>query len=235
MRPIGFVRWGWEDFGVAERDDEEKDLPTLERGRDLSRILAFTDGVFAIAITLLVLQIEVPQGLTSNADFLDEFGDLWPDLFAFGISFVVIGVYWVNHHRLMRMVDEYDHSLMGVTMLYLFWVVLLPFSSQLIGEYGSKVTLSTVFYIVNLALIAGSQALMIRVIISHRLGEKKWSWELESSFKSSLFMTAVFVLTAPLGLLLGGWTPLLWFILFRLDPFQRERTKLDKDRKLDGT
>lgn len=219
---------GWEDFGVAEPDEEPKDLPTLERGRDLSRILAFTDGVFAIAITLLVLQIEVPAGLTSNSDFLEKFGDLWPDLFAFAISFAVIGIYWINHHRLMRMVNEYDHSLMWATMIYLFWVVLLPFSSQLIGEYGSKVTLSTVFYIGNLALIAGSQAWMTRVIIAHKLGEEKWNWQLESSFKSSLFMMAVFVLTAPLGLLLGGWTPLLWFILFRLDPFQRERSKLEK-------
>jgi len=208
-----------------------KDLPSLERGRDLSRILAFTDGVFAIAITLLVLQIEVPDNLTSNADFLDRLSDLWPDLFAFGISFMVIGIYWINHHRLMRMVREYDHALMGVTMLYLFWVVLLPFSSQLIGEYGSKVTLSTVFYIVNLALIATSQALMIRVIISHRLNDPKWNWQLGSSLKSSLYMAAVFVLTAPLGLLLGGWTPLLWLILFRLDPFERERVKLDNQTK----
>jgi uncharacterized membrane protein len=207
-----------------------EDLPSLERGKDLSRILAFTDGVFAIAITLLVLQIEVPDGLTSNADFLDRLGDMWPDLFAFGISFMVIGVYWINHHRLMRMVREYDHALMGVTMLYLFWVVLLPFSSQLIGEYGSKVTLSTVFYIVNLALIAMSQALMTRVIISHKLGDPKWNWQLDSSLKSSLYMAAVFILTAPLGLLLGGWTPLLWLILFRLDPFERERTRLEKQK-----
>lgn len=219
---------------MSESEEESsgpKDLPSLERGRDLSRILAFTDGVFAIAITLLVLQIEVPAGLTSNSDFIDELSGLWPDLFAFAISFMVIGIYWVNHHRLMRMVREYDHALMGVTMLYLFWVVLLPFSSQLIGEYGSKVTLSTVFYILNLALIAISQAMMTRVILTHKLNDPKWNWELESSFKSSLYMAAVFIATAPLGLLLGGWTPLLWLILFRIDPFQRERAKLDKARK----
>ena len=213
-----------------EKSGDEQDLPSLERGRDLSRILAFTDGVFAIAITLLVLQIEVPSGLTSNADFLDDLHSLLPDLFAFAISFIVIGIYWINHHRLMRMVKEYDHSLMQVTMLYLFWVVLLPFSSQLIGEYGTDVTLSTVFYIVNLALVALSQALMIRVILTHKLGEKKWDWQLESSYKSSLYMAGVFIFTAPIGLLLGGWTPLLWFIFFRFDPFERERVKLDKER-----
>ncbi len=214
-----------------------EDLPSLERGRDLSRILAFTDGVFAIAITLLVLQIEVPQGLTSNGDFLDQLGEMWPDLFAFAISFVVIGVYWMNHHRLMRTVREYDHGLMGVTMFYLFWVVLLPFSSQLIGEYGSTVKLSSVFYILNLALIAFAQAWMIRVIIKHKLNDPKWDWELDSSLKSALFMMGVFLASAPLAMLFGGWTPLLWLILFRLDPFERarQRTRSSSQKQSSGS
>lgn len=214
--------------GSEDKPTGRRGLPSLERGRDLSRILAFTDGVFAIAITLLVLQIEVPEGLTSNADFLNRLGDMWPDLFAFAISFIVIGIYWMNHHRLMRMVREYDHSLMAVTMLYLFWVVLLPFTSQLIGEYGSQVKLSTVAYVLNLALIGLSQALMIRVIINHKLGDPKWDWALRNSLKTSLFVTGVFFLTAPLGLLLGGWTPLLWFVLMRLDPWARQRDARQK-------
>ncbi|MCB0831691.1 MAG: DUF1211 domain-containing protein [Solirubrobacterales bacterium] len=206
--------------------DEHADLPSLERGRDLSRIYAFTDGVFAIAITLLVLQIEVPSGLTSNSQFLDALNDLVPDFFAFAISFLVIGSYWIRHHRLMRMVREYDQTLMAVTMFYLAWVVLLPFSSQLIGEYGSEVTLTTVFYILNLALIGASLTLTIRVIVKHRLSDPKYEWELESGFKSSAFVSGIFLLTAPIGLVLGGWTPLLWIVLMRLDPFERERKRV---------
>ena len=206
----------------------ESDLPRLERGKDLSRILAFTDGVFAIAITLLVLQIEVPEGMTSNSDFLDALSDMWPDLFAFAISFAVIGSYWVRHHRLMRMVREYDASLMWITMAYLFWIVLLPFSSQLIGEYGNKVTLSTIFYILNLALIGVSMALMIRVILRHRLGDPKYEWDLELSLKSAWFTAGVFAATAPLAFLIGAWTPLLWVVLMRLDPWERERDAIYK-------
>ena len=202
---------------------EPEDLPRLERGRDLSRILAFTDGVFAIAITLLVLQIEVPEGLTSNGVFLDRLNDMWPDLFAFAISFAVIGSYWVRHHRLMRMVREYDASLMWLTMIYLFWIVLIPFSSQLIGEYGSKVTLTTVFYILNLALIGISMALMIRIILRHDLGEPDYRWDLELSLKSAWFTAGVFLATAPLALLIGAWTPLLWVVLMRFDPWERKR------------
>lgn len=204
----------------------EDELPALERGKDLTRIFAFTDGVFAIAITLLVLQIEVPAGLGSNDDFLDRFGDMWPDLFAFAISFAVIGGYWVRNHRLMRMVNEYDHGLMGLTMLYLFWVVLLPFSSQLIGEYGSEISFSVVAYILNLALIGISMSLMIRLIIRHRLGDPRYEQDLELTLRSSMFTAGVFILTMPFAFLIGPWTPLLWVFLMRLDPWQRKRDAL---------
>ncbi|MBN8870493.1 MAG: DUF1211 domain-containing protein [Solirubrobacterales bacterium] len=214
---------------MAESGEKGKKLPSLERGPDLSRILAFTDGVFAIAITLLVLQIEVPEGLTSNSGFLNQLDDMLPDFTAFAISFIVIGVFWINHHRLMRMVKEYDSLLIGLTMLYLGGIVLLPFSTQLIGEYGTDVTLSAVFYILNLALVALAQALMIRTIITHGLGDPDYGWDLESSFKSSLFMTGVFLATAPIALVIGAWTPVLWLILLRFDPFQRERDSRYKD------
>jgi uncharacterized membrane protein len=210
-------------LAVPDSGEKGKKLPSLERGRDLSRILAFTDGVFAIAITLLVLQIEVPQGLTSNSGFLNELDDMLPDFIAFVISFIVIGIFWINHHRLMRMVKEYDSLLIGLTMLYLGGIVLLPFSTQLIGEYGTEVTLSAVFYILNLALVAAAQALMIRTILKHRLGDPDYGWDLESSLKSSWYMAGVFLATAPLALLIGAWTPVLWLILLRFDPFQRER------------
>ncbi len=208
--------------------DKRRILPTLERGKDLSRILAFTDGVFAIAITLLVLQIEVPGGLASNSGLLDELGDLLPDLFAFAISFIVIGMYWINHHRLMRMVGEYDRRLMVMTMFYLAWIVLLPFSSQLIGEYGSDIHLSAVIYIVNLAMIALAYSLMIRTILSHKLGEPDYEWDLALSLKSSHFVFAVFILSAPVALLLGGWTPLLWFLVMPFDPWQHRRDAIYK-------
>ena len=211
--------------------DDRADLPSLERGKDLSRIFAFTDGVFAIAITLLVLQIEVPQGLTSNGQFLDELDNMFPDFFAFAISFLVIGGYWIRHHRLMRMVREYDQTLMVLTMFYLAWVVLIPLSSQLIGEYGTEVKLTTVFYILNLALIGMAMSLTTRVIIKHGLGEPKYEWELKSSLNSSWYVTAVFLVTAPIGLLLGGWTPMLWIVLMRLDPFELERRRKAREAR----
>ncbi len=204
---------------------ERKRLPSVERGGDLSRILAFTDGVFAIAITLLVLQIEVPDLLLGNGDFVDWLGEMLPDLFAFAISFAVIGIYWIWHHRLMRMVREFDRGLMAVNLIYLAWIVLLPFSSQLIGEHGGDVPVTAAFYIANLALVAISQSLMIRLILRHRLADPGYERDLALTLRSSDYTAAVFVVTAPLGLVLGGWTPLVWFPLMYLDPWQRKRDR----------
>lgn len=211
-------------------EEGEHELSLLERGKDLSRIFAFTDGVFAIAITLLVLQIEVPADLLSNSDFINRLDDLWPDLFAFAISFVVIGSYWMNQHRLMRMVREYDRGLMGGTMLYLFWIVLVPFSSQLIGEYGGEVKLTAVFYILNLTFIGASLSLMIWLILKHDLGVPKYRWDLELTFKSSIYTATIFLLTAPVALLIGAWTPMLWIVLMRFDPWERRRNEIYKTR-----
>lgn len=230
---VGLVRVGWKNFRVAEEGKParaRKELSSLERGKDLSRILAFTDGVFAIAITLLVLQIEVPEGMGSNADFLEQLDGMIPDLFAFAISFIVIGMYWINHHRLMRMVGEYNRRLMLMTMFYLAWIVLVPFSSQLIGEYGSTIGLATVFYILNLAMIALGYSLMIRTIIADKLADPEYEWDLGLTLKSSQYNFLVFLLTAPLGLLIGAWTPLLWFPLMAFDPWQRRQQAEYKNR-----
>lgn len=123
---------------------------------EFSRIVAFSDGVFAIAITLLVLQLEVPEQ-TAN-------GHLWPvlwaqrhDLFAYAISFAVIGRFWVVHHRFFGDVTGFDARLIALNLFYLAWIVLMPFSSGVLGDHGSDEA-AVVLYAVNLigVLLAGS-------------------------------------------------------------------------------
>lgn len=209
----------------------EKDLSKLERGRDLSRIFAFTDGVYAIAITLLVLQIEVPAGVTDNASLWEGISDEGPDLLAFAISFAVIGMNWVGAHRFMRTVAEYDRGLMMLTLLSLFWIVLIPFTSQVLGEYGSSAPLSVVLYIVNMVMVVLVTALMQRHVLRAGLGKPEYAWDTELSFKSSLFTAAVFAATIPFGYLLGSWVFILWFGL-RWDPYQRKRDAMyEGDRR----
>ncbi len=210
---------------------EERELPRLERGKDLSRIFAFTDGVFAIAITLLVLQIEVPAGVTDDASLWAGVKDEGPDLLAFAISFWVIGMYWVGSHRFMRTVNEYDRGLMVLTLGYLAFVVLVPFTSQLMGDYVSEAPLAMVIYIANLVIVGIWSALMQRHVLKEKLGKPEYTWDTELNIKSTLFTAGLMTCTMPLSFVLGGLTPILWFLL-RFDPYQRKRDEIYKTKKI---
>lgn len=120
--------------------------------RGLGRILALSDGVFAIALTLLVLNIEVPEvpeDLVAE-ELPGELLDLWPKLLSYVISFVVIIFYWIAHHSIFGVIKDYDRMLMWLNSLFLMFVAFLPFPTALMGEYGDQ-QLAVVIYAGSLA------------------------------------------------------------------------------------
>lgn len=108
-----------------------------ERGREMERIVYFSDAVFAIAITLVVLQMRVPAGL-SPTELTAALIEIWPKYLSYLISFTVIGSFWRAHHRIFRHIRAYDERLIYSNLLFLMCVAFLPFSASLIGEYGSQ-------------------------------------------------------------------------------------------------
>lgn len=100
---------------------------------DLDRIAFFSDAVFAIAMTLLIFQLSVPHGSLANLD--QALAARAPKLFAFALSFLVLGQYWMAHHRIFRHVGRYDSGLMWLNLLYLLGVAFLPFPTALLGNY----------------------------------------------------------------------------------------------------
>lgn len=207
----------------------EKELPRLERGRDLTRIVAFTDGVFAIAITLLVLQIDVPTGATSTSDLLSLLRDQSADFTAFVVSFAVIGMFWIHNHRFMRTINEFDRGLMLRLLLYLGIMVLIPFSSQLLGEYSDEFPVVIVIYTANMIGMTLAGILMASHVLSAGLARPGYEWDIALTRKSSTFTAAVFAATVPFAFVLGSWTPLLW-VLLRFDPWERRRDRSDRYR-----
>ncbi len=107
----------------------ERDAAEIE----FSRIVAFSDGVFAIAITLLVLALEVPP---DTDDLGQALRDRENELFAYALSFAVLGKLWLAHHRFFASVARFDGTLMGLNLLYLAWVALVPFTSELLGDFN---------------------------------------------------------------------------------------------------
>jgi uncharacterized membrane protein len=99
-----------------------------------NRIEAFSDGVFAIVITLLIFNVQVPQHVPSD-QLINALAALWPNLLGWLISFVVVGVYWVGHHNAFHHIVHSDRTLLWLNNLFLLCVAFIPFSTGLLGEY----------------------------------------------------------------------------------------------------
>jgi uncharacterized membrane protein len=110
----------------------------------------FSDAVFAIAITILVLDIRVPDGL-SPAELPAQVLTLSPKYLSYVISFLVLAVYWQAHHRVFRPIRGYDGTLVWLNFLFLMAVAFLPFPTSLLGEY-SREQVSVVIYATNAAV-----------------------------------------------------------------------------------
>jgi uncharacterized membrane protein len=101
---------------------------------ETARIEAFSDGVFAIAITLLILEIQVPPQ-TAHGALRGALLSLWPSYLAFLASFMTIGVMWLNHHRLFTLINEKDDGLIALNLLLLLGITWLPFPTALLAEH----------------------------------------------------------------------------------------------------
>jgi uncharacterized membrane protein len=102
---------------------------------ETSRIEAFSDGVFAIAITLLVLDLKVPRGVDDRQSLAQALVAQWPAYVAFVTSFMTILIMWVNHHRIFTLVGRSDDRLLLYNGLLLLGVTLVPFPTSLVAEY----------------------------------------------------------------------------------------------------
>ena len=102
---------------------------------EFNRVVAFSDGVFAIAITLLVLTLEIPGGVD---DLGQELRDRAEEFFAYGLSFAVLGKFWITHHSFFGSLARFDARLMVLNLLYLAFIALVPFTSDLLGDYRTR-------------------------------------------------------------------------------------------------
>ncbi|MDB5281779.1 MAG: hypothetical protein JWO06_854 [Bacteroidota bacterium] len=102
-----------------------------------ARLETFCDGVFAIAITLLVLEIKVPpiESIHSSAELWQAMGHLWPSFFAFGLSFLIILIAWVGHHSVFKIYQRSSPQFIYANGFFLFTIVLFPFATALMAEY----------------------------------------------------------------------------------------------------
>jgi uncharacterized membrane protein len=109
-------------------------VTTSGQESDTGRIETFSDGVFAIAITLLIIEIGVPHA-TATESLTEKLLHLWPSYLGYATSFIVIGTVWANHHNRFRLIVRSDHVMLFLNVLFLMCVAFIPFPTALLAEY----------------------------------------------------------------------------------------------------
>ncbi|TCZ70444.1 TMEM175 family protein [Flaviaesturariibacter aridisoli] len=131
----------------------------LKKEFQLERMILFSDAVFAIAITLLAIELKVPKfdrHAVTDAQLRHQLGEMIPEFIGFLVSFIIIGVYWTVHHRIFSFVVNYDRRLLWMNLYFLLGVVLMPFSSGFYSEYVlSGVSTPVIVYCANIILLGG--------------------------------------------------------------------------------
>ena len=148
------------------------------RDNDTGRIEAFSDGVFAIAITLLIIEIGVPhlEDEPPGTTLPQALVGLWPSYLGYVISFLQIGVIWANHHNRFRFIERSDHGLLFLNILFLMCVAFIPFPTALLAEYlertASERETAGVIYAGTLAVTAVFFTLLWLYAAANRLVDR---------------------------------------------------------------
>jgi uncharacterized membrane protein len=181
-----------------------------QRNADPGRLLAFSDGVFAIIITILVLEMKVPD-LGSGESLRESLTGIRPTFVAFIISFLLVGMYWVGHRSSFAQVRYIDRNSIWLNLLFLLAVSIVPFAAAVLGEYQSE---PTALHLYGLVLIAVT---LLRIAIdSYLYRHQGLLWQQSSKEVQHL---ARITAAAPLGvyaiaMLVATWVPWLSLLLY---------------------
>ena len=168
-----------------------------------TRVEAFSDGVVAIIITLLIFEVHLPDlpPDASTGQMLAAFGTIAPKLASFTVSFVTVAIYWVNHHMFFAGVTHTDWKLLWANNLLLFFLAIVPFTTAVLGDHlGQPVAVAA--YALNLGLAGAAFTLMgWYVLFGARLVDPRISdGARRIEVKRSVIGTSLYLLAAPLGL-----------------------------------
>ena len=177
----------------------------------IDRIALFSDAVFAIAVTLLIIEIKVPHVAPSATDagIWEKLEEMVPELMGFLISFFVISLYWLTHHRLFSFIINYNQKLLANNLLFLLSIVIMPFSSAFYSAYFATATkIPMAFYVANICF-SGLMSYRLWKIVSKPGSGLSEGLEnrvlLRYFFVRSLLVPSTFVLVFLLSLLIGSY------------------------------
>jgi uncharacterized membrane protein len=193
----------------------------LRGEEEFARVLTFSDGVYAIAMTLLVVGIGLPA-LANQADeseLLGKLGDAGPEIFSFFLSFAVIGRYWLAHHEFFGLLRAVDIPFIRIHLLYLALVAFLPFPTDLLGNYFEN-AIATALYALTVAAVSGLEVALFSYahradLLRRPLTHGVYRWGVQES----LAPVAFFLLSIPIAFVNTTLAVVVWFMFIPLHAF----------------
>lgn len=177
------------------------------------RIEALTDGVFAIVMTLLVLELSIPviAGTSAGTALSQRLLEMWPKYLGYLVSFLMLSLWWLSHHNLFEYVKRIDGRFLWLNLYFLMIVALIPFSTSLVAEYWGK-QITAVIYGFNLLVpLILFQALWWYATTKHRLVDKDANVDF---VKRDLKVALYIVLTFLVAMLLSFIDPIISYCIY---------------------
>jgi uncharacterized membrane protein len=197
---------------MAPRSSRRRALARAEE-IEYDRILYFSDAIFAIAITLLIVDLQVPD--VPDLDSAEQLRETIPQMGGFALSFAVIGLFWVAHHGLFRYIKGLNRSLVLLNLLFLGCIAFLPYPTSLLSASGDQVP-ATIFYAASIAAAGLTEAAVwlyaihIRELALPGVPPAVHRWIL----LRILMTPAVFLLSIPVAVFQPAVAKYLWVLLF---------------------
>ena len=193
-------------------------------GFTVERVSALSDGVFAVAITLLVVSIAVPtiRGTVTNAKLAHGLAQIWPHFFSYFLSFVIIGMFWISHHALFTIIRRVDRTLIWLNMFYLLLIVFMPYPTNLLSLFGQTMV-ATVIYAAVLAAAGLLQAAMaFYATRDHRLVDDEFDPKYAGEYlRNSVVMSVVFIISIGIAFASPTAAQFFWIVLFATPLLER--------------
>ncbi len=167
------------------------------------RLEAFSDGVIAIIITIMVLELKVPHG-----EGISDLTPLVPVFFGYLLSFIFIAIYWNNHHHLLHATQKVNGKILWANTHLLFWLSLIPFTTGWMGEHAMA-AIPVVLYGINLILCAIAFTILTKLLVSHHGAKSLLANSVNASNKGLISLALYFVGTA-----IAFWFPLVAYIIY---------------------
>jgi uncharacterized membrane protein len=200
-------------------------------GHPTSRIEALSDGVFAIAMTLLVLDLKIPAGVTPES-LSQTLLNMWTQFAAYIVSFLVLAVYWVGHHNQFHWIHRTDRTLLWINILFLMSIAFVPFSASLLASYnetitatlvyGANVICAGIFLYLHWWYASGEKKLILASVTAHAIRITKL--RIAAGLLFYFITTVLAFVSTRVSLILFAVLPIFYMFPSKVDKYYTEET-----------